>query len=73
MRVSNPTFEQNALEPKWWKIKVAHPVGQVDDYVKHVFREHNQEADHLANLGAEDQGKVSVETQDDTENWKGVR
>ena len=30
-------------------------VGVVDDYVKHVLREHNQEADHRANLGAEGQ------------------
>ena len=34
-----------------WRRKVAYPVRQVDDYVRHVLREHNQEADHLANQG----------------------
>ena len=36
-----------------WRRKVAYPVAQVGDYVRHVFREHNQEADHLANFDAE--------------------
>ena len=30
------------------KRKIAYPVAQIDDYVKHIFREHNQEADNLA-------------------------
>ena len=34
-----------------WRRNVAYPVGQVDDYVRRVLREHNQEADHLANQG----------------------
>ena len=33
-----------------WRSKVAYPVGQADDCVSHVLREHNEEADHLANL-----------------------
>ena len=37
------------------------------------FREHNQEADHLANLGAEGERKVTVEKEDNKENWKAVR
>ena len=41
--------------------KIAYPVAQIDDYVKHIFREHNQEADHLANLGAEEQRKIMIE------------
>ena len=28
-------------------------VTQINNYVKHIFREHNQEADHLANGRAE--------------------
>ena len=51
-----------------WTRKVAYPVALVDDYVKHIFREHHQEADHLANLGAEEQ--VIVEKGDNTEKWK---
>ena len=39
----------------WRKRKVTYLVGVVDDNVKHVLREHNQEADHRANLGAEGQ------------------
>ena len=43
----------------WWKRKVAYPVGLIYDYVKHIFREHNQESHHLANLGTEGQRKVT--------------
>ena len=56
-----------------WKRKVAYPVGQVDDYVRHVLREHNQEADHLANLAPEGQRQITVEKGDSTENWMVVR
>ena len=37
----------------WWKRKIANPISKIDDYAKHIFQEHNQEADHWANLGAE--------------------
>ena len=43
----------------------------IDDYVKHFFREHNQEVDHLPHLGAERQRKITVDKGDNTENWKG--
>ena len=36
----------------WWKTGVAFPAQRVGDYVKHICREHNQEADHITNLGA---------------------
>ena len=48
-----------------WKKKLAFSVSPIDDYVKHIFREHNQEADYLANLGA---GRKKI-----TQNWKAVR
>ena len=35
--------------------------GQIDDYVMRIFREHNKEADHLANLGTDGQRKITVE------------
>ena len=38
----------------WWKRSVAYPV-------KHVFREHNQKSDHLANLEAEGKSKITIE------------
>ena len=41
--------------------------------LKHIFREHNQEADHLANLGVDGQRKITVEKWNNTENWKAVR
>ena len=41
--------------------------------MKHIFREHNQEADHWANLGAEGQRKITAEKGNSTENWKVVR
>ena len=45
----------------WWRRKAACLVGMIDDYVKHISREHTQEADHLTNLGAEGQRKITVE------------
>ena len=33
----------------------------IDDCVKHISKEHNQEADHLANLGTEEQRKITSE------------
>ena len=50
----------------------AYPVAQIDDHVKHTFREHKQEADHLANVGAEEQRKSPLE-RETTQNWKDVR
>ena len=42
----------------WRKRKTVYPVAQLDDDVKHIFRQHNQKADHLAN--AETEGKKSI-------------
>ena len=44
----------------------------MDDDVKHIFREHNQEADHLANLGTEEQKHITVEGVKSTEAWKAI-
>ena len=40
---------------------------------KSGLREHNQEGDHLANLGAEWKREITVEKGNNTENWKAVR
>ena len=37
----------------WWKKKVASLCGKDSDYVRRIFRERKQEADRLANLGAD--------------------
>ena len=39
----------------WWKRRIAYPVTQIDDCVKH------QEADHLVILGTEGQRKVTID------------
>ena len=39
----------------------------------HVFREHNQEADHWANVGAEGQRKVVIDRQGFADTWKAVK
>ena len=36
-------------------------MAQIDDYVKHIFREHNQEGGHMANLETGEE-KVTVES-----------
>ena len=44
----------------WWKKKTAYPVAQIDDFVKHIFREYNEEADHLANLGTSGRRNIQL-------------
>ena len=34
------------------------PSRKIDDYVKHIFTKHNQEADHWANLGGRGTEKI---------------
>ena len=43
----------------WWKRRVAAPNSDIDYFVKHVYREHNQEADHWANRSNRERGKLS--------------
>ena len=57
----------------WWKRQVAYPVGLIDDNVKHTFREHYQEAHHPANLGAEEQRKVTSKKRNTNTEWRAVR
>ena len=57
----------------WWKRKIALPISKIDDHVKHIFREHNQEAEYWANLGAEGQGKIIIGNGNNTERRKAVR
>ena len=51
--------------------KKANPISKIDDYVKHIFWEHNRDADHWANLGAEGQRKIVVDRRSNSETWKG--
>ena len=43
----------------WCKRSVAYSIRNTNDFVRYVFREHNQEADGLANLGEEGKSKVT--------------
>ena len=56
----------------WWKGKIADSISKTDDFVKHVFREHNKEADHWANIGAEGQRKIVIDKSNTSETWKAV-
>ena len=46
---------------------------KIGDFAKHNFSEHNQEADHLASLGADGTRKITVEGGGNRERWKAVR
>ena len=52
---------------------MASPISKIDDCVKHIFREHNQEADHWANAGAKGQRKVIIDRKSDADKWKAVK
>ena len=56
-----------------WKRKIANPISKIDDYVKHIFREHNHEAEHWANFGAEGQRKIIVDRSNNAEAWQVVK
>ena len=57
----------------WWKMEVAYPLVKLDNYLRHIVREHNQEAHHVANLGTEGKAKITFEGVGKTEKWKAVR
>ena len=46
---------------------------KIGDYVKHIFNEHDQEADHLTSLGADGTRKTTVVKGGNHERWKAVR
>ena len=46
---------------------------KIDDFVKHIYREHNQGADHWANIGARGQRKMVLDRCDNSETWKTVK
>ena len=49
------------------------PVSKIDDFVKHIFREHTREVDHWANLEGEGQRTTIVDRSDNTKTWKAVK
>ena len=51
----------------------AYPGHKNGDYLSTFYREHNQEADHMANLGAEGVTEVAVEGFKNTAAWKASR
>ena len=57
----------------WWKDKIASPNSKTDDLVKHVCTEHNPEADHWANIGAQGQRKIVLDKRDISESWKALK
>ena len=57
---------------QWWKKKTANHISKIDDDVKHIFREHNQEADHWAIVGTEGQRQVVIDRENDADTWKAV-
>ena len=64
-------FEELFIHGGRWKLPTQRT--KIGDYVKHTFSEHNQEADHLASLGADGTRKITVEESGNHERWKAVR
>ena len=54
-------------------MEAAYLEDKIGDYAKHMFSEHNQEADHLASLGADGTRKITVEESGNHKWWKAVR
>ena len=49
------------------------PISNIDSFVNHVYREHNQEADHWANIGAQGRRKIVIDRRDQATVWKAIK
>ena len=54
------TWQNHKTLHSWWNRNKACPRGLIDDSVKHIFREHNREADILTNLETEGRERSQV-------------
>ena len=57
----------------WWKRKAATPISNIDSFVKNICREHNQEADHWADIRAQGRRKIEIHKKDVPAAWKAIR
>ena len=57
----------------WWKRRVAKPISNIDTFVQHVYREHNQEADRWATIGAKSRRIRVIDKRDDSTTKKAIR
>ena len=60
------------LYPRW-KRRIAKPISNIDSFVNHVNREHNQEADDWANIGTQGRRQRVIDRRDATTTWKAIR
>ena len=58
--VQRCNWEKQRIYHSWWKRGAATPISDIDNFVKHIFREHNQEADHCADIGAQGRRKIDA-------------
>ena len=57
----------------WWKRGAATPISNIDNFAKHTYREHSQEADHGANIGAQGRRKFDICRKDVPTTLKAIR
>ena len=57
----------------WWKGRAATPISNIDNFVKHVYREQNQEANHWADTGAQGRRKLDIFWKNVPTTWKAIR
>ena len=67
----NNRRDSKTLHP-WCKKKIANDIKNIGDYVEHTFGKHNLEADHMANVGAQEQENCCRQGTN-TERWKAVK
>ena len=63
---------QRILHPRW-KSGAATPISNIDNFMKHIYREHNQEADHWADIGAQGRRKNDIFRKNVPTTWKAIR
>ena len=57
----------------WRKRGAATPISNIDNFVKHIYRENNQESDHWAEIGAQGRRKIDIHGKDAPSIWKATR
>ena len=72
-RVQRNDWTKQRILHSWWKRGAATPVSNIDNLVKHVYREHDQEADLWADMGTQVRRKIDIHRKNVTTPWKAIR
>ena len=68
-----PFGEIQRILHSWWKKGAATPISNIDNFLKHIHRERDQEAAHWADIGAKGRRKNDICRKDAATKCKAIR